>query len=119
MSQLSEYRRKVLKKSQEALSKELGYDKWQTYAAQERGDNPLPEAMKTKLRGKKYDYQGAWPDEETQAPVAGAYATASDLAELRGAVKAHVEQWEKGQEKVLERLEAALRRIEKLERGDG
>lgn len=62
MSHLSDWRRKTLKKSQQVLSAELGYEKWQTYAAQERGDNPLPVDIKDRLR-KKYKYDGDWPDE--------------------------------------------------------
>lgn len=78
MSQLYEWRRKVLKKSQEALAEELGYgDKWATYAAQERGDNPLPEDVKERLRAKPYKFAGLWPDDEI-APL-----TKADLDDLR------------------------------------
>jgi hypothetical protein len=110
MSQLSDFRRKVLKKSQEALSAELGYEKWQTYAAQERGDNPLPEAIKTKLRGKKYDYQGAWPDEEAKEAPAG--VSEREIGKLEGRID------EQGKEiaRLRRRLGEAFRLIQDLGR---
>lgn len=65
MSQLFDWRRKTLKKSQEALALELGYgENWTTYAAQERGENPLPPEIKEVLRKKPYKYAGLFPDEE-------------------------------------------------------
>jgi hypothetical protein len=87
MSQLSDFRRKVLKKSQEALSAELGYDKWATYAAQERGENPLPEEVKDRLRGKKYGFQGAWPDEEARESTAPP-AMPEEVLKIKGRVEA-------------------------------
>lgn len=63
MSQLSEFRRKVLKKSQQVLSDELGYENWKTYAAQEQGRNPFPLEVKERLE-KKYKFKGPWPAEE-------------------------------------------------------
>jgi len=82
VSQLSEYRRKVLKKSQEELSAELGYEKWQTYAAQEQGKNPLPLDIKGRLT-KKYKFNGAWPDEER-----GGQVTRKEFTELQNAFDA-------------------------------
>jgi hypothetical protein len=106
MSQLSEYRRKVLKKSQEALSAELGYEKWQTYAAQENGRNPLPEEVKKKLRGKKYDYTGPWPDQEAQE-AAGAGSMPSGLAREVVKLEGRLE----GLERAFERLAEAVREL--------
>lgn len=77
MSELSEFRRQVLKKSQKALSEELGYEKWQTYAAQEAGKNPLPLEVKERLE-KKFKFKGAWPDQERAAPVLGRLAAQED-----------------------------------------
>lgn len=78
MSQLFEWRRKVLKKSQKEVAEALGYgEQWPTYAAQERGDNPLPEEVKKALRLKPYKYAGPFPDEE-DVPL-----TKADLTELR------------------------------------
>lgn len=105
-------------KTQIAFSEKLGVhqarvSKWLS------GIDGISDEYQEKIR--KMGYKGPWPQEEAKevsAPAGGPYATASDLAELKGAVRAHVEQWERGQEKVLQRLEDALRRIEQLERGD-
>jgi hypothetical protein len=65
-------------------------------------------------RFRKLGYTGPWPREEAQEAQAGGqptYVTREELAELRGAVRAHIEQWERGQEKVLRRLEALARKL--------
>lgn len=92
-----------------------------TYSAYETGRLPdIPPDIQARLR--KLGYTGHWPREKAQDAAAGGpapYVTREEFGELKGALKTHVEQWEKGQEKVLQRLEDALRRIEQLERGGG
>lgn len=90
-----------------------------TVSSWKTGRNRIPPDYQKQLRGMGYD--GPMPHEEAQeapAPAGGPYATASEVAELRGALKAHIEQWERGQEKVLERILDVVRRIEQLEQGD-
>ena len=91
MSELSEFRRQVLKKSQQALSAELGYEKWTTYAAQEQGKNPLPAEIKALLRGRKYKFEGRFPDEEeaqeAPAPAGGPYVTEKAFEDVPGRLK--------------------------------
>jgi hypothetical protein len=86
MSQLYDWRRKVLKKSQKELAEALGYgEQWPTYAAQERGENPLPEEIKQALKAKPYKYSGPFPDEEDE-PL-----TKADLAEFRDLINRKLE----------------------------
>jgi hypothetical protein len=70
---------------------------------------------------RKLGYVGPWPAEEAQDQAAGGpapYVTREELAELRGALRAHIEQWERGQEKVLRRLEALARKLSLPEEDD-
>lgn len=104
-------------RSQAAFAQKLGVDPTRLSRWLNLSDG-ISDEYQAKIR--KLGYSGPWPDDEEQiapAPAGGPHATVSEVAELRGAVKAHVEQWERGQEKVLQRLEDALRRIEQLERG--
>jgi transcriptional regulator with XRE-family HTH domain len=83
-----------------------------TYQKMESGEGPIWPEMQAKIR--KVGYTGPWPREEAQeaaAPAGANYVTREELAELRGAVRAHIEQWERGQEKVLRRLEALARKL--------
>jgi hypothetical protein len=103
-------------KTQAVFAEKMGVaqgrvSKWLTAA---EGISPDYQA---KIR--KLGYQGPWPQEEakeTPAAAGSPYVTASELAELRGAVKAHVEYWREGEGKVLLRLEELARKIEAIER---
>lgn len=81
----------------------------------------VPPGKRAALKWAGWNGPYEWPEEakEGPAPAAGPYATASDLAELRGALRAHVEQWERGTEKLLERLEALARKVDRLAEGGG
>lgn len=80
------------------------------------GEDGVSEEYQEKIR--KLGYKGPWPERRAQdlASAGGPFATASDLAEVRGALKAHVEYWREGEGKVLLRLEELARRIEAIER---
>lgn len=54
-----------------------------------------------------------------EKPAVSVPLSREDFVELRGAVKQHIEQWERGEEKVLLRLEALAQRIAELERRAG
>jgi hypothetical protein len=72
-------------KSQEEFADKLGYgDKFSTYGAHERGDNPIPPEIKEKLRSKKWGYTGPWPDEESDE---GDSALRDSLTKLSGEVE--------------------------------
>lgn len=101
---------------QDGLASKLGITR-AAVSAYKTGRNEIPAKVKDAIR--KLGYDGPWPRAEAQEATAGAsigYATIEEVAELRGAVKAHIEYWERGEEKVLRRLEDAIRRIEALER---
>lgn len=103
-------------KSQAAFAKKLGVDPTRLSRWLNLSDG-ISEVYKLKIQ--KMGYSGPWPEDEAQeatAPAGETYATASALAELRGALKAHVEYWREGEGKVLLRLEELARKIEAIER---
>jgi len=106
-------------KSQAAFAEKLGVQqsrvsKWLS------GAEAIPETIRDRIEALKY--KGPWPREERQkAPPTGEeyYVTREEFLELKTALKVHIEYWERGEEKVLQRLMDALRRIERLEKGGG
>lgn len=123
MSELSEFRRQVLKKSQQALSAELGYEKWTTYAAQEQGKNPLPAEIKALLRGRKYKFEGRFPDEEeaqeAPAPAGGPYVTEKDFAHENGRLLGRIETLERALENLGEIVRELAIRDRERDKGRG
>lgn len=109
MSELGQWRRRK-GISQEAIGKKLGYgDKWPTYAAQERGDNPLPESVAAKLRTMGYD--GPMPQEETGTTPNGAYITRDEFLDQMGNLKGRMESFERRMDGLKDAIAAILDRL--------
>lgn len=121
--------RTALGLSQAEMGKALGVTTQSAYQAWE--SNPEKPAGRKALEAAKALYQermrkkwvappsiegriAAQDEDDRGGP---AYATASEVSELRGAIRAHVEQWERGTEKLLRELLVLSQRIDKLERG--
>lgn len=84
LSRLAQFRKEVLKKSQEEAADLLGYEKTGTYAAQERGENPIPLDIKKRIK-KEWKYDGPWPDEEGSEEAGGGLTR--EVLLLRGEVE--------------------------------
>jgi transcriptional regulator with XRE-family HTH domain len=98
-------------KTQAAFAEKMGVRQGRVSRWMSGEDGISPEYQE-KIR--KLGYKGPWPERQAQeaaAPAGATYVTREELAELRGAVRAHIEQWERGQEKVLRRLEALARKL--------
>jgi transcriptional regulator with XRE-family HTH domain len=103
-------------KSQAAFAKKLGVDPTRLSRWLNLSDG-ISADYQAAIR--KLGYTGPWPAEEAEDAAAGGpapYVTREELAELRGALKAHVEYWRTGEGKVLQRLEELAQRIEAIER---
>jgi transcriptional regulator with XRE-family HTH domain len=99
---------------QAELAEKIGSNQ-KTYSAYETARlKDIPPEIQAKIR--KLGYTGPWPRQESAAAPSIGYATIEEVAELRGALKAHVEYWREGEGKVLLRLEELARRIEAIER---
>jgi transcriptional regulator with XRE-family HTH domain len=85
-----------------------------TYSAWETGRSEIPADGERDLR--KLGFAGQLPRQDAAASAPAPYVTREELAELRGALKAHVEYWRTGEGKVLQRLEELAQRIEAIER---
>lgn len=90
------------------------YQRWEVAPNSPKGREAAEQAREIYRKRTKKE----WAGQEAPAPAGGPYATASEVAELRGALRAHVEQWERGTEKLLERLEALARKVDRLAEGD-
>lgn len=84
LSRLAQFRKEVLKKSQEEAADLLGYEKTGTYAAQERGENPIPLDIKKRIK-KEWKFDGPWPDEEDSEEAGGSLTR--EVLLLRGEVE--------------------------------
>jgi hypothetical protein len=102
-----------------AYEKELGKKVSQSAISGWFKSRRIPEPRRPDLKTLGWRGPWEWPEESKveSAPARGPYATASEVAELRGALRAHVEQWERGTEKLLERLEALARKVDRLVEG--
>jgi transcriptional regulator with XRE-family HTH domain len=108
---LREFRKSKLM-TQAQLAQKLGIIR-ATYQTYESNRSEVPIDVQTKLRKMLYD--GPFPEIGRKAEA----VTREDFGELKGALTAHIQHWEKGEEKVLQRLEALGQRISELERRAG
>lgn len=84
----------------------------------------IPEERREQLKALGWSGPWEWPDDEVTKPLPNDDSVSREeflreVGELRGALKAHVEYWERGEEKVLRQLLDALQRIERLEKRSG
>ena len=92
------------------MAKRLGYgDKWPTYAAQERGENPLPEPMAVKIRS--LGFQGSLPQEEAATPPSEASVSRDEFFERYGTLKGRIEGLEKQIEGLVESIAGLQSRL--------
>jgi transcriptional regulator with XRE-family HTH domain len=92
--------------TQEAIAEILKIN-LKSYSAYETGRTEIPSDVKKRLE--KAGYNGPWePENESTLQT--------DIIELRAALTAHIGYWERGEEKVLRRLEDAHQRIAELEK---
>lgn len=72
-----------------------------------------PEPEMQKVLFDKYGYDGPWESRKSN-PIESPLL--AEIIEVRAALKAHIGYWERGEEKVLRRLEDAHQRISQLEK---
>jgi transcriptional regulator with XRE-family HTH domain len=95
---------------QEDLADKLGEPR-PTFQSWETGRSAIPPAIQAKLR--KMGYDGPWPQEEAKTAEG---VTREEFADLKAALKAHVEYWRDGEERVLQKLMELGQRISQLEK---
>lgn len=119
MAKFSELReiREALNLNQQEMGGLLGvkqsaYQRWETSPSSAAGRVGLEKALGIYRKRTGRDWK---PQDATSAGQVP-YVTREEMAELRGALKAHVEYWRNGEGKVLQRLEELAQRIEAIER---